>query len=224
MTERPILFSGPMVRALLAGRKTQTRRIIKPQPARWVDGVYRPFMAEPNNWQGYGRDSLIHWYGCCPYGVPGDSLWVREGHLIYDTHGQRRQDGQRWGPWGGLPTRFNEDRTKIAYFREGFDRCDPGRWRPSIHMPRWASRLTLDITDVRVQRLHDISEADAEAEGVREPSLPPIHMVSPEACGEIDRQKAPAHLLWQLLWSGINGQDSWAANPWVWAVTFEVRQ
>lgn len=234
MRERPILFNGPMVRALLDGRKTQTRRVVKLAPPADADEVFFwsgedlrragwPNVSEPGMWaRRNGRDGYIQHIGRCPYGVPGDRLWVRETHLIYDAHGQHRADGERWGPWGGLPTRLSEDRTKIAYFREGFDRCDPGHWRPSIHMPRWASRLTLEITEVRVERLQDISAADAEAEGVREPSIGPIHVFSQGGSGALDPEKADPLLLWQILWRFINGEDSWAANPWVWAITFRV--
>src|SRR5690606_37090356 len=100
------------------------------------------------------------------YGMPGDELWVRETHAIYPTHGQHRTDDKRWGPWDGLPVRLSPDRTQIAYFREGFDRSDPGHWKPSIHMPRWASRIRLTVTEVRVERVQSISEADAIAEGI----------------------------------------------------------
>lgn len=209
MTERPILFSGPMVRALLDGRKTQTRRIVKGLTIA-ADRVH------PNDGGSLGArvftDGEAVQQVRCPYGVPGDTLWGRETHAIYNTHGQHRADGLRWGPWGGLPTMISDDGTKIAYFREGFDRCDPGRWRPSIHMPRWASRLTLAITEVRVERLQDISEADAEAEGVQIPALVPI-------LGAFWSSRDG----YARLWESINGKGSWAANPWVWAVTFEVQ-
>lgn len=104
--------------------------------------------------------------GLCPFGLPGDRQWVREAHAIFPTHGQHRADGERWGPWGGLPTTVSEDGKQIAYYREGFDRCDPGRWRPSIHMPRWAGRLLLEITVVRVERPQAISARDGIAEGI----------------------------------------------------------
>lgn len=222
MKERPILFSGPMVRALLSGQKTQTRRAIKPQPfiddrgnVVWPDpkkgpANYGQHMDGQPNW-----DSIIRWR--CPYGQVGDRLWVREAHSIHDTHGQHRKDGLRWGPWADLPTQMNEEGTKIAYFREGFDRCAPGKWRPSIHMPRWASRLTLEITEVRVERLLACSDADARAEGLK--------WVTP-GMWSVDRSLPiignDARKVYFELWDHINGPGSAAANPWVWAITFEV--
>ena len=210
MKERPILFSGPMVRALLAGRKTQTRRVVKGEALRWLDeaGFDPTFVADPAN--------LL-----CPYGVPGDRLWVKETWALHERFTDvarvvyAASQGQSWSEMHrDVPVETAVTRYAPKPFQEGL--------RPSIHMPRWASRLTLEITDVRVERLQDISEADAEAEGIREPSLPPIHMVSADACGQIDRAKADARFLWQFLWSGINGRDSWDANPWVWAVSFRV--
>ncbi len=178
MTSRPILFSAPMVRALLNGSKTQTRRICK------LD--VRAGMPEPE------VASLLK---CCPYGQPGDELWVREtldhdaarGHFYKAT-------GMYVGPL-------------LDYEREPPPAIGlPTRAIPSIHMPRWASRITLRITEVRFERLQDISEADARAEGY-ELGAPPC----------IDNP-----LRWyRHLWESINGKGSWAANPWVWALTFE---
>jgi len=219
MNERPILFSGPMVRALLDGTKTQTRRVVKPMP-KWAKQfpICKP--------EGMKADHEILWWNgehehvgvsqSCPYGKVGDRLWVREAHTIHSTHGQHRIDDHRWGPWDGLPTRFNEDRTKIAYFREGFDRSFCGKWKPSIHMPRWASRLTLEITDVRVERLQDISEPDAMAEGA-EPCANGVWFDRNPAFAGSDAKGA-----YYALWEAINGKGSWAANPWVWVVSFEV--
>lgn len=181
MRERPMLFSAPMVRAILEGRKTQTRRVVKPQPTGAL--------------AARGRTA-------CPCGQPGDRLWVRETHAVYQAHGQHREDGERWGPWGGLPTTVSPDRTQVVYYREGFDRCDPGRWRPSIHMPRWASRITLEVTGVRAERLHDITEADAVAEGA-------------STAGPF----AVYHFM--DLWTSINGAESWNGNPWVWVIEFK---
>jgi len=197
MTERPILFSGPMVRALLDGTKTQTRRVIKRQP--WAscsieegnDGE-SPFVYSALNGAGPGHDVDESRTPCvCPYGQPGDRLWVREAWArAYVT-----QAAQEW----------------IVY-REGDNRTDyGGPWKPSIHMPRWASRILLEITGVRVERLQDISEADAVAEGwQRRPEVSEDPQVHADAARD-----------WYMdLWEQINGTDSWAANPWVWVVEF----
>ena len=204
MTERPILFSGPMVRALLDGRKTQTRRIVKPQFAadaepeemskvsdegfqmsghsgRWWDAV-----------TGSAEDAIR-----CPYGVPGDLLWVKERGWMSPSKLAFLPFVENVPPQGDV-------------FRDPSGR--PYRAWPSIHMPRWASRLTLTITDVRVERLQDISEPDAEAEGVQIPALVPI-------LGAFWSSRDG----YARLWEHINGKGSWAANPWVWAVTFEVQ-
>ena len=210
MRERPILFNSADVRAILSGAKTQTRRAIKPQPleASFLDapGRYQPTfdaggqlrVATPN-----GLHLLT-----CPFGQPGDRLWVRETHAIFPTHGQHRADGERWGQLGGLPTTVSPDGKQIAYYREGFDRCDPGPWRPSIHMPRWACRLVLEITDVRVERLQAISEADAIAEGLTQTEtggwLP----------GPCDHPEWAFH----QLWNQVYGESAWDSNPWVWVI------
>ncbi len=213
MRERPILFNGAMVRAILAGQKTQTRRVMKHQPQSVLVPGVGPMLAVQKAkgtdrwlWPN-ARDQVI---GECPFGKLGDRLWVREAHAIFPTHGQRRTDGRRWGPWDGLPTTVSADGKQIAYYRSGFDRCDPGRWRPSIHMPRWVCRLVLEITAVRVERLHAISEADAIAEGA--PALPETselrwqHYV-PHARGFIN------------LWNSTGGD--WDSNPWVWVIEFK---
>lgn len=232
MTDRPILFSGPMVRALLDGRKTQTRRIVKldvPADAHevffWSGEALRRAgwanVSEPGLWaRRNGRDGYIQHIGRCPYGVPGDRLWVKE------TWRPRRTVF----PWDLDVTYAADGAVRTIEDGEFGDKdwtmpkaAARGNVSP-LFMPRWASRLTLTITDVRVERLQDISEADAEAEGIREPSIGPIHMVSAEACGQIDRDTAPALFLWEMLWKSINGDESWNANPWVWAVTFEVER
>lgn len=151
MKERPILFSAPMVRAILEGRKTKTRRVVKPQPIeRGGDSLSISYAAGKMNHMG-PRDFMLEklaQYGC-PYGQPGESLWVREA---FATVGN--VDPQ----W--LLYRASGYESECA--RHGFDNPPPEseiRWKPSIHMPRWASRITLEITGVRVERLHDISEA-----------------------------------------------------------------
>lgn len=213
--ERPILFNGAMVRAILAGKKTQTRRAMKLQPS--LDTRFRSgFRVDGCGGvadRQVSTDAPATLLGAvCPFGQPGDRLWVREAHAIFSTHGQRRTDGNRWGPWDGLPTIVSADGKQIAYYREGFDRCDPGRWRPSIHMPRWARRLVLEITDVRVERLQAISEADALAEGAMEwagQQTTPIR----------DLKTGDERIAFAALWDSTGG--SWDSNPWVWAIDFK---
>jgi len=180
--ERGILFSAPMVRALLAGTKTQTRRVVKPQPITcvgWAGGAYierRPAtMFRPAEcW------SILDAKMLCPYGQPGDRLWVRETHA-YVAHSKLGFDV------GSVIYRADDN--------AGWD----GRWTPAIHMPRDASRITLEVTEVRVERLQDISHADAMAEGM--PLDDAVHDYS-------------------KLWDRINGPGGWDANPWIWAVSF----
>jgi hypothetical protein len=182
--ERPILFSAPMVRAILDGRKTQTRRIVK-----GVDG---------NSWirikGGYGTHVVDEKaLAACPYGVPGDRLWVRETFQIRDTiKGRRILVDQGSEKRNGRHANYRADAENVC------------RWRPSIHMPRWASRILLEVTDVRVQRLHDISEADACAEGVT--PIPQRHR------DEFD--SAPHRETFVGLWVRINGPSAWGVNPW----------
>jgi hypothetical protein len=237
MKERPILFKGPMVRAILDGRKTQTRRIVKAKdsdPKRCI--TLSTLMANVNEWRLQngrwfgidGYDTLV--FADCPYGQVGDRLWVREtwassqpnivayrangeaGALIGDGGG-----GRLWVHHGyileapGYPFGLENLRT-IGLGKFG------GKWKPSIHMPRWASRITLEITGVRVERLNDISEQDANTEGCPPPlydDLTGTHQYQGLPFGAGPRQ-------WLCsLWLSINGKDSWAANPWVWVVEFK---
>jgi hypothetical protein len=191
--ERPILFSGPMVRAILDGSKTQTRRMVKDaQPA----GIGRC------HWSNTGWAHLRLSGGCscqpvhCPHGTPGDRLWVRE------TWAHER-DGT------GCP-----DDTGVLYRATdpGWDDEGTGlRWRPSIFMPRIASRILLEITDVRVQRLQEISDEDARAEGI---DLQGFRSLTEGIAGREHRIK------FHDLWEDIHGDGSWNTNPWVWAITF----
>jgi len=192
MKERPILFSAPMVRALLDGSKTQTRRVVKPQPAPWGQhgGWQLPGFCASDD-KGFRHGAPIF---KCPYGKPGDRLWVREAFARID--GQTR-------PW--IETDYR------ATYKHG-DRLGDTlgikkRWTPSIHMPRHASRITLEITSVRVERLQDISESDAMAEGVKNS----LHLSG----GRFAREN------FEHLWWSINGEGSWEANPWVWVVEFK---
>jgi hypothetical protein len=203
--ERPILFSGPMARAILAGKKTQTRRVAK--VARDGDtlwgrtvklaggGTFRKFY----NLRAADRQKTA---AICPYGEKGDRLWVRESFDFLPCDEPGTADNCEIVYWadGSHQTRSAPKSYKpMLYSGE--------RFRPSIHMPRWASRLTLEVTDVRVQRLQDISEEDARAEGVS-----PLQM----DLGSF----RPA---FEGLWDSINGKVyPWSSNPWVWVVSFRV--
>ena len=209
MKERPILFSAPMVRAILAGTKTQTRRVVKPQPG-----------CDP-------RDDGHIDMGRCPYGQPGDGLWVKETFAIVPRTAYRRSEGVQ-------QTLRPDDDHDAAIYRAGWDRSNGGfRWRPSIHMPRWASRITLEITGVRVERLQDISPSDAIAEGLKGLSKDGGQITKygiPDSDGLPGTDDAgwPWHA-WRIspvdsyrrLWSQINGPRSWDANPFVWVVEFK---
>jgi hypothetical protein len=200
--ERPILFSGEMVRAILEGRKTQTRRLIKPQPDE-LELLYGPELYHPTkvdrNGMEYPGDEVFGIYSDdsgwpCPYGAVGDRLWVRETWQQYIE----KADGQRHTI--STPCKFL-NQLLYAATEQG---DHPPRWRPSIHMPRWASRITLEITGVRVERLQKITKADVIAEGIQ--GLEDVH--------------AGWHQPYADLWVKINGPDSWDANPWVWAIEF----
>ncbi|MDR6728950.1 hypothetical protein [Delftia lacustris] len=201
MKERPILFSAPMVRALLAGTKTQTRRVVKPQPDSthsgypyWNIGGYRASWCRSAEDGGplVPTNPLL-----CPYGQPGDRLWVREtfGHFERNENFKPGCD---------------------VFYRADGDCLELEPWRPSIHIPRWASRILLEITSVRIERLQDISHEDARAEGLE-------CMAGAPECGYrnyLDKTSQDWTLSpresFQSLWESINGPASWSANPWVW--------
>lgn len=190
MRERPILFSAPMVRALLDGTKTQTRRVCKTAPiadARFVGGHYFP-----GKHKGAADISVEAPYvGLAgPYGQPGDRLWVREAWARTTVF-----PGTSW----------------MVVYREGDNRTDyGGPWKPGIHMFRRDSRITLEVTGVRVQRLQDISEEDALAEGITYQQIPNNGL-----------DPARARTWYRGLWDQINGAGAWSANPWVWVVEFK---
>jgi len=196
-----------MVRAILDGRKTQTRRVVKPAPPSWVSQVGFSALTPDRHIEFRGHHPE-HGPSCkflpCPYGTPGDRLWVRETWAAgacadelspSELHAPTwlRANGGLWYQAGPDP-----DRAGLVSRR--------GRWRPSIHMPRWASRITLKITAVRCERLQEIDDHDAMREGV-----------SPT--GDTDgAYVAP----FKELWGKINGADSWENNPWVWVVSFKL--
>lgn len=199
MTSRPILFNGAMVRALLDGSKTQTRRVVKLTHAAHVKeprGHRRWHPADPDATKA------------CPYGQPGDQLWVRETWAMDDE-----DNALLYGADIGTDSGADD------WERNRLDGVPKYRWRPSIHMPRAASRITLEITGVRVERLQDIREADAIAEGI-EPTMPnPGHWNWKDYLA--DGMQTHAVLSYKTLWESINGPGSWDLNPWVWVVEFK---
>lgn len=208
--ERPILFSGPMVRALLDGSKTQTRRVCKPA-ANLSAVVEVPDPLEHGqvyNGSHFGdEDGEVQF--ACPYGGRGDRLWVREAFDFLPSGGPDQPQACEivyWATGSTEPRSTPHDYNPMIYGHQ--------KVRPSIHMPRWASRITLEITSVRVERLQDISEADCVAEGCGAlPSAIGCPMTS--APGE-----TIPRAMFRALWESINGPDSGTANPWVWAIEF----
>ena len=206
ITERGMIFNAEMVRALLSGRKTQTRRIIKPQPEAALSGsLSGKWLSRPLNGLLLPKieDIAIH----CPFGVVGDRIWVREtfqGPLFdYDLMDSYCKD----------PTPFEKPEFCV-YKADGvpapefYDADDELHccWRPSIHMPRWACRILLEITNVRVERLKSISDGDAIREGCST-----ADMMSGDCVADV----------FARLWASIYGSDSWNANPWVWVIEFK---
>ncbi|MGE8367044.1 hypothetical protein [Cupriavidus sp.] len=233
--ERPILFSGAMVRAILDGRKTQTRRVVKPQPpahTRVVDTYHYP--GERDRFYASDSGSLLDgWTQHCPHGQPGDRLWVRETHQFrganYGDSGGEIEwfrvygnggAGDNWDP--DFPAGFEPSRHDgVRKLTEPGEQEGDGvvgyvtKRRPGIHMPRWASRIQLEVTGVRVERLNDCSEADAIAEGI-----------APELDGWTDYSNPSCQMCtnpidsYRSLWDSINGAGAWETNPWVWVVEF----
>lgn len=197
MKERPILFSGQMVRAILEGRKTMTRRVVKLRHGADVvvtnGQVWKPARVD---YAGYVD---------CPYGQPGDRLWVRETWAKTD------------GRHEIVPIAYRATNDSMALLND--------KWKPSIHMPRWASRITLEITGIRVERLQEISYDDAIAEGIEriggEFSCSPWKNYRKGQPGEMDCHCSYPPRSYQTLWESINGPGSWGANPWVWVIEFK---
>jgi hypothetical protein len=199
---RPILLQGWGVRATIEGRKSQTRRVIRPQPTKQF--VFMPLSTELVGIGGPRRG-----WKRCPYGVPGNLLWVREAFTEVSEGSMRATSGRKY--W------YRAD-------AEGDVNC---HWSPSIHMPRGASRLTLRITNVRVQRVKEITRDDAIAEGIDWQKCP-TYQTPPQIEAMIQGHGTAAKIDYiagfALLWDSINAKRgySWESNPWVWAISYEV--
>lgn len=218
MKERPILFSAPMVRAILEGRKTQTRRVIKHQPPEASVDVITFHHPDPRtHYWGFDGASLLDWCQPCPYGEIGDRLYVRETW---------QHSNHPFGPY--------EDDCLVFYRADYMDdshgpdgeKSPEGKyreWRPSIHMPRSASRITLEIAGVRVERLQDISEQDAIAEGVTPYAIYGGKVASWKGTPGMIGAYETAREAFRGLWDSINAERGlgWSANPWVWVIEFQ---
>lgn len=214
MRERGMIFNAEMVRALLDGRKTQTRRIMKVQPDSPEFGLLR--ITDSTKRSDIGKYHWAESNACginvrsklfaCPFGAVGDRLWVREAFRVHSkatdvaTLAYRASERQSW-----------TQQTRRIPISECNKPVSPEAWTPSLHMLRWASRITLKITSVRVERLNSMTEEDARAEGCMggHDSIPG-YMYS-----------ATPHEHFHHLWASIYGEDSWLANPWVWVVEFK---
>lgn len=232
MTERGMIFNAEMVRAILDGRKTQTRREIKlkldiaclattydwatslaanhyqglteeqiQQKAESLRGVIHPVIL------GNGQMVSI----ICPHGKPGDRIWVRETFCPVDD---TQYGGERWVDYRATP---KLEASHPAGWDSAPNDAEALKWRPSIHMPRWASRILLEITNVRVERLNSISQEDAKAEGMELTGWRPTYS-DPDSGGEV---WTPYDNFAQL-WESIYGEESWKANPWVWVIEFKL--
>lgn len=207
--ERPIIFSGPMVRAILEGRKSQTRRIIKPQPSKnctgfspaisgehWIEQLPVKVPAGMLHPRQGAVDTTISGNSLrCPYAPVGARIWVREAYLVRGA--------------GKIPV-YKADLSAVD--AAGFGAMYGG-WKRAMYMPRWASRIVLEIINIRVERVQDISEADAVAEGVS--ILPDAEIAARVADDSVARME-----FWAL-WTSIHGPGSWEANPWVWVLDFK---
>lgn len=203
MKERGMIFNGEMVRAILEGRKTQTRRVL---------GTYQDAVKFCPEWDVNGKQIFIvlgekDHTGMnpvitaipCPFGQPGDRIWVRETFCVHS----RATDVATLVYRASVRNSWTEQthRVPVAVCNKP---ATQEKWTPSIHMPRWASRITLEITDVRVERLNSITESDAEADGVTDTGFGDLLVDG-----------------FRYLWKSIYGDDSWQANPWVWVIEFK---
>lgn len=229
MTLRPIIFQPEMMLANLAGIKTQTRRLVKPQPFFLTNKskshsikTMRGRSEKGDEFDGlyaYSTNSGGTWRAKCPYGQPGDQLWVRENIRAEEL--DNGLDGVRYLADGAFIPIEPTQEAGESWINLDHYRGKRGATVPSIHMPRWASRMLLENTGVRVERLQDISEADAMAEGIQQYKGPLrwvrfLDVITGEAVHNSARDAYAA------LVDSINGAGTWAANPWVWVIEFNI--
>jgi hypothetical protein len=218
MKESPILFSNGMVKAIIAGRKTMTRRITKDNCDELIGYQYvlnNP--TYPEYWKGKKSEPYTGWIAkfsnlqiamprTCPYGQAGDILWVREAFNIEQ-----------------IPVAPEGDHDELLYYYKATEKVYTDmKWKPSIHMPKQASRIWLQVTDIKVERLHDMTQEDAIAEGVEKKQgsgSDTIFDFKHYGYGSYD---VDAKVSYRTLWDCINGNDSWFQNPWVWVISFKV--
>jgi hypothetical protein len=240
--ERGIIFSGALIPRLLDDSKTMTRRVVKPQPdPGWAFTSIGQVCTASGKWVfPTVATSVNQTSWLCPYGVPGDRLWVRETwrpvvwgadhcYIEYRTGGHAREgDGRAClvPPTATAAYEAYADRQMRAAIAAGDGKPEycPEPWRPSIHMPRWASRITLELTDVRVERLQEISWRDVVAEGVD--GALDAHgrrVAKAVAQTENDRGGASLYEMFRVLWNGLNAKRGfgWDTNPWVWVLEFK---
>ena len=250
MKEKPILFNAEMVRAILDGRKTQTRRIVKPHPPAGFEwqGVILETTGDQRDvgkasWRLYPDSHNVR----CPYGLTDDHLWVKEAWRIYGWHDgepyylQYKADGAKLDEPGD--SEYMDEDKYLQYYMDSSDDCEkaglktegdfyvfedgepPTRWRPSIFMPRWASRISLEITKMRVERLQDITYEDAVGEGTPGAGLigGNIAMLVTGTDNMEDCEKELRKSMFASLWDEINKKRGygWEVNPWVWVIDFE---
>lgn len=213
MKSRQILFTAPMVRAILDGSKTQTRRIGKCQKDDATELAVEYSMHATRGevavatYRAFPDGGSARWGLCeCPYGIQGDRLWVRETFQFVHAN----SDGQR-NTFSSATPFTQHDYKWIEYAATPKDNEPPPKWKPSIFMPRWVSRITLEIVSVRVERLKTISPHDCFQEGVR---CPGCDSSGHEPCVEMVGK-------YKKLWESLNGKGSWKKNPWVWVITFK---
>lgn len=220
--EIPILFSTPMVKAILEGRKTQTRRTVNFKKIAKVTGCTKGTLAYSDTFKSWavfnGNGDADLCLVNCPYGQPGDLLWVRETWREYNWTGDQWTTSEQRFEYAAdnpeMVTMIDGDGFQM-FNKNGTEKFLP--WKPSIHMPKDRARIWLQVESVGVERLQDISEEDARAEGIRECTDPLGGWTYKKAFGWLTAKEA-----YQSLWESINGPDSWEANPFVWKISFKV--
>lgn len=232
MKARPILFSTPMIQALLEGRKTQTRRIVKPQPTpitdeddfKWRTNE-KVYGNPPYWWASKGCEAMLGIHEMrydCPYGSVGDLLWVRETFCIGEIAAGDHDPAEKEPLFVDQSSVAREEVVYKEYCISNDIGIEEVIWKPSIFMPKSASRLTLEITNIRVERLQDISKQDAIAEGIEYES---DSHITQRCKNYISGGRCPDPIFsYHTLWQKLNGKDSWAKNEWMWVIEFKVHK